>query len=138
MVSTAPLTATILFQINQGASPLTEVGIASSRPLSRFEVPVVFKRNTYNTGIAFLNPRDEEVSVTLKAINESGDILATQSVDMQAHQHDAKFADQFFAAIAALPEFEGSIEVMAEKPISAVALKQTGILLTAFPVAELK
>jgi hypothetical protein len=133
--STTPLAGTLLFQINQGGSPLTEVGIGNSGPVRNFEIPVLYKANAFDTGIALLNINSETVTVVLTAKEEDGDVLAVQTLDMTPHQHLAQFSTQFFATIDARDEFNGSIEVAAQLPISAIALKQTGLLLTSFPVA---
>lgn len=136
--STTPIAGAILFQINQGGYPLTEVGVGEAPPVRNFQIPVLYKAGVYDTGIALLNSHNETVTVVMTAKEDDGDILATQTIQMTPYEHLAQFSREFFAAIAARDEFDGAIAVSAEATISAIALKQTGLLLTSFPVAVAK
>ena len=53
--------------------------------------------------------------------------------DLGPGEHLPRFVDQFFD-LTGEAEFQGSIEIVASGPVSAIALKQKGALLTTFPV----
>lgn len=131
--STGPLGGTILFQILSGGQVVTEAGVEPS-PVTRWcKIPVIFQAGKVNTGVALLNRTGSSNIVELVLKNSSGNIIATKTETLGAHEHRPKFVNQFFTI--GEPSFSGSLEVTAGGDFSAVALKQTGVVLTTFPVA---
>ncbi|UCF38421.1 MAG: hypothetical protein JSU96_06140, partial [Acidobacteriota bacterium] len=135
LVATAPIEGRIVFEMFDDAGwSMTAAGVSASPLVNFFEIPIVYKADVYDTGIALYNANDSQVVVQLKVKEVDGDILATSSITMQPFEHLPKFSRQFFAAISALTEFQGSVEVTASLPIGAVALKQAGLVLTTFEI----
>lgn len=138
LISSVPLAGTLLFQINSGNQPLTEVGVAPSPPASRFGIPVLKARGLYDTGIALVNPTSSPVTITITAKSSDGSTLASATFQLTPNEHMARFSGEMVAAVNGLGEFNGSFEFVASSPVSAVALKQTGYLLTSFPVTVIQ
>ncbi len=136
LTSTGPLTGTILFQMLAGdGSMITEAGVAPASTVTKFEIPVLYLRNSYDTGIALLNINGENVQIDMRLKGKNGEQIDTRTIMAGPYQHTASFSREFFTSIVAMPDLEGSIEVSAAKPIAAVALKQAGLVLTTFPIA---
>ena len=136
LTSTGPLTGTILFQmLGANGSMITEAGVAPATAVTRFEIPVLYLRNAYDTGIALFNVNGESVQIDMRLKRKDGEQIDTRTITAGPYQHTASFSREFFTSIAAMPELEGSIDITAAKPIAAVALKQAGLVLTTFPIA---
>jgi len=134
-----PLGGTILFsQLNPGSACISESGVGDSRQGTRFSVPLIFVRGRSDTGIAFANGAGRAVDLVLTLRNQSGAAQGTFPVSLAAGQHLPKFASEFFPVLQNHAEFNGSIEATATAPVSAIALKLEGTLLTTFPVIEMR
>ncbi|MFB3906038.1 MAG: cohesin domain-containing protein [Acidobacteriota bacterium] len=134
-----PLGGTILFsQLSPGSQCVSESGVGDSRRGTRFSVPLIFVRGRSDTGIAFANGSNRAVDLVLTLRDQAGTAQGTKPVPLAAGQHMPKFASEFFPVLQDHPEFSGSIEVAATAPISAIALKLEGNLLTTFPVIEMQ
>ncbi len=134
-----PMGGTVLFsQLSPGSQCVSESGVGDSRQGTRFSVPLIFVRGRSDTGIAFANGSSRPVDLVLTLRNQAGAAQGTQPVPLVAGQHLPKFASEFFPVMQNHPEFSGSIEVTATAPVSAIALKLEGALLTTFPVIEMR
>ncbi len=101
----------------------------------RFSVPVLTAAGS-DTGIAFANITSLVVEVTLILRDESGMELDRLTLELLPGEHLPRFATELFDHLAAGALFQGSIDMIASDPISAVALKQHGLLLTTFPILK--
>ncbi|RPJ51180.1 MAG: hypothetical protein EHM23_34460 [Acidobacteria bacterium] len=134
-----PLGGTILFsQLNPGSQCISESGVGESRQGTRFSVPLIFVRGKSDTGVAFANGTARAVDLVLTLRNQAGAAQGTYTAPLAAGQHLPKFASEFFPVLQTHAEFNGSIEATATAPVSAIALKLEGALLTTFPVIEMK
>ena len=136
--ATGPVGGTLLFTLrNPAGQPLTEAGVSDSPVGRNFVVPVSFIRNSADTGVAIVNfGADASIQLTLR---DTAEILGMTPIDLPAGQHTAQFASQLFVLIQEQPEFEGSIEISSDQPISVISLKQFGGgLLTTLPVIPLE
>ena len=138
MSSTFPLGAVLLFTIrDEGGKALAEAGVTASPKGRRFSVPALLSA-TSDTGLAIANISADNASVTLILKDEMGIEVDRVDVELEAGFHTARFLTQFFAeALEGTEDFEGSVEVSSIVPVTAIALKQEGLLLTTFPVVEL-
>ncbi len=131
LVATAPLEGRIVFELfDPSGKSITAAGVSASSLVNFFEIPIVYKAAVYDSGIALYNVNDSPVVVQLRVKEVDGDVLSTRTVTLHPYEHLPQFSRELFAAISALPEFQGSIEVTASLPIGAVALKQAGLVLT--------
>jgi len=134
-----PMGGTILFsQLSPGSQCVSESGVGESGQGTRFSVPLIFVRGRADTGIAFANGSSRAVDLVLTLRDQAGAAQGTQPVPLAAGQHLPKFASEFFPVLQNRAEFNGSIEVTATAPVSAIALKLEGTLLTTFPVIEMR
>jgi len=134
-----PMGGTILFsQLSPGSKCVAESGVGDSRQATRFSVPLIFVNGKSNTGIAFANGLNRPVDLLLTLRDKNGVAQGTQAVPLAAGQHLPKFASEFFPILQNQAEFNGSIEATATAPVSAIALKLEGTLLTTFPVIEMR
>jgi len=134
--ATSPLTGTILFEIKDwSGETLTEAGVMSSPRVLHFEIPVLYQPGLYDTGLAFLNLNAESVQLDMVAKRADGSIFQSRTETLSAYEHLPLFSTQLFSQLSQLNEFEGSIEVTASLPVTAVALKMTGQVLTTFPIS---
>ena len=131
--ATGPLGGTLIFTQRDGGGNVTsEAGVGASPVATRFSIPVLFNQQGTNTGIAFVNSSSQTVQITLIRRDEAGMELEQEMITLEPGQHSPQFADELFDQLAG--EFQGSIEITSSAPISAVALKVQGPLLTTFPV----
>jgi len=134
-----PMGGTILFsQLSPGSQCVSESGVGDSREGTRFSVPLIFVRGRSDTGIAFANGSARAVDLVLTLRDQAGTAQGTYPVALAAGQHLPKFASEFFPVLQNHAQFHGSIEAMATAPVSAIALKLEGTLLTTFPVIEMR
>ncbi len=136
--ATGPLGGTRIFTQLDGAGNVTsEAGVGASPVDTRFSIPVLFNQEGTNTGIAFANTSSQTVQITLIRRDQAGMELEQEMITLESGQHSPKFANELFDQLAGVAEFQGSIEITSSAPISAVALKVQGVLLTTFPVIVL-
>ena len=110
-----------IFQTRSADRILSEAGVASS-PLSQHFTTYVESLGSAWSGIAICNPHDTPTTLTLNLRQSDGRISMTKDITLPPYGHDAKF----FTDPAWFPqaeEFEGTLEVIASAPVSAVALR---------------
>ena len=131
--ATGPLGGTLIFTQRDGGGNITsEAGVGASPVGTRFSIPVLFNQQGTNTGIAFVNSSALTVQITLIRRDEAGMELEQEMITLEPGEHSPRFANELFDQLTG--EFQGSIEITSSAPISAVALKVEGLLLTTFPV----
>ncbi len=132
--ATVPLGGTLLFSlVDPAGNVVTEAGVGGSPIGERFSIPILTAAGS-DTGIAFANITSSVVEVTLILRDEAGVELERSMLELLPGEHLPRFATELFEELAAGELFQGAVEMIGSGPISAVALKQHGILLTTFPV----
>ena len=86
--SPRPIAGVINFSGTVGAA-----GVGSSHPSAGFSAPIV-ANSTINTGIAVWADTDNRLTLMLRLIDASGQLLATASLKMPGFGHRALFVDQ--------------------------------------------
>lgn len=133
--ATGPLGGTLIFTQRDGAGNVTsEAGVGASPVGARFSIPVLFDQGGTNTGIAFVNFSSQTIQITLTRRDEAGTEREQEMITLEPGEHSPQFATELFDQLSGVAEFQGSIEITSSAPISAVALKLQGSLLTTFPV----
>jgi hypothetical protein len=137
VITASPVGGTVLFgQRDASGRTVTEAGVGVAPAASRFSVPLLYTRGSANTGVAFANASSQAVDLSLVLRDASGAALLTSTARLEAGRHLPRFATEYFETLGERAEFLGSIEVHSTGPVSAVALKLQGQLLTTFPVVE--
>ncbi len=140
--STTPSGIGIFGFRNPGGELLTETGISASPLLTSGRVFVTFTTNVLNTGLAIVNPNDEEVRIDFFFSDSRRDPIDSGhgSFTIGANQQTARFISEppFNAATAT----RGALTLTATLPVSVVALRQsiasTGdFVFSSMPVADL-
>ncbi|MFB3906035.1 MAG: prolipoprotein diacylglyceryl transferase family protein [Acidobacteriota bacterium] len=132
LTASGPVGGTILFtQRDGGGNTLVEAGVGASPAGTRFVIPVLYQKNASNTGVAFANvsPAATDLGLTLR--DRTGALLGTANVPLGPGQHSPQYVTGLFALA---DSFAGVLEAESALPVSAVALKQQGAILTTFPV----
>jgi hypothetical protein len=109
-----------IFQTLSGTRITSEAGVSASPFRPHFTGYVSSIGDTWS-GLAICNPNSTAVTVTLKLRDTSGQIAATTSFNLNPLGHVAQFSWQWFGS--AYNGLEGTLEVVATGPVSAVALR---------------
>jgi hypothetical protein len=120
VTSSGPIGGSAIFQTFSGSRILSEAGVASSPVATRLAVYVDSLGST-ESGLAICNPNAIATAVSLRLRNVVGAIVAATSFDLPPMAHTARFFTEWFPP--GFEEFEGTLEVLAADPVSAVALR---------------
>jgi hypothetical protein len=118
-----------IFQTRAGNRILSEAGVASSLLAQHFAA-YVESRNSAESGLAVCNPNEAAVTLTLNLRRSTGETVASTNVSLPPRGHMARFFTEWFPH--GFSEFEGTLEVMATAPVSAVALRYDNPQLNVF------
>jgi hypothetical protein len=120
VTSSGPIGGSAIFQTYSGSRILSEAGVASSPVAARLAVYVDSLGST-ESGLAICNPNPIAAAVSLRLRNTAGIVVGATSFDLAPMAHTAQFFTQWFPV--GFDEFEGTLEVTATDPVSAVALR---------------
>lgn len=139
---------TAVFQIRDATGNLiSEAGVAAAPAARRARLYVDSQtmeggRDAVDTGVAVAVPGAQDpVSLTLRLRDRYGETLAQISSssddfpDLRAGGHTAAFVRHLFPKIP--KQFRGLMEIESASEFHAVTLKQTGLILTTLPLADL-
>ena len=86
------------------------------------------------TGIAYVNPSAQAVTVTITALNSAGKALATKSLTLSPGQHGAVFVSPFLG----LTSLTGSVQITSTAPIISLSLNlEAAPVFSSLPPGEL-
>jgi hypothetical protein len=120
-----------------GGSLITEAAVGASTPMDFFTFPVDVTGD-FNTGVAIANPEGAEaINVLLNLLDLSGNPVSSTSIPLEAGKQMAVYVSGLGQLFPGLRNFRGSLQVMADIPVPAVALRSSSRTLTAFPAASL-
>ncbi len=110
---------TVLFD-----SPYGTAGVGDSVLHNKFFAPVERDRDIgLNSGMAFVNSSDEEISnVNLYLLDSSGNVLSTDTLDIPPHGQAIGYIDNFFPDFSN-DQFEGMIYYNGDVPIGGIVLR---------------
>ncbi len=123
LLSGLPLGGSAVFKTMNGETVLSEAGVALSKPSANFTV-YVDNVGTANSGYALANAGSTPADITMTLRNSAGTVAGSKTISIPPGGQFAKFAaeaDQFGAKAAA--GFEGSIEFLSTRDLSAIALR---------------
>lgn len=116
---------------------ITEAGVPAATGMDFFAFPVDVTGG-FNTGIAVANlGNDRAVSLFFKLLNQGGLTVSTRTISLAPGQHMATFvsgAGQLFPSVS---NFRGSLQVFADSPVPAVALRSSEGTLTTLPATNM-
>lgn len=101
----SPPAASALFTLqNDQGDVISEAAVEAVQPLS--SARLLLDQQGASTGVALVNPGNEEVTAQLQLRDAQGGLMAEKSLSLPAGHHIAEFGDQLFD----LPEgFQGSL-----------------------------
>ncbi|GAB4235851.1 MAG: hypothetical protein Kow00109_09200 [Acidobacteriota bacterium] len=140
ITSRVPVEATAIFRVvGEDGLVVTEAGVGSAQA-AFLQTGAVQKENAqaFDSGIAVVNTGDTAAAVVIELLNESGNVVATNSsgVHLGPGQHTAAFLSQLFPGIAN-SDFRGSVRLTSAAPIAAVILRtKTGLVYSSLPVGS--
>lgn len=146
IASQQPIAASAVFDFEGGSVGLSAdirqaVGALAAPQLSAFTAPVRFDPTTFATiGLALANPNSSSTTVTMKLIDQNGNVVATDSLSLTAFNQTAfdlstRPAFQGFFSSG----FLGSLAVTTvdpAKPVSAVVVGGVGNDIFSLPVVS--
>ncbi len=140
--ASAPVGGTLLFTFRDLlGSPITEAGVSDSPVGRSFVLPVSFEQGIADTGVAIVNlGADASIQLTLQRDTPQEPPFAMSARDLLAGRHTPQFASQLFESLNDETEFDGTMEISSDQPISVISLRQLILegLLTTLPVIPLE
>ncbi|RPI22306.1 MAG: hypothetical protein EHM61_22605 [Acidobacteria bacterium] len=135
VTSDEPISVAAVFTILDGnGSLITETGVGDSQPQTSFVLPVD-RAGTFSTALALFNADASQASqLTLRLYDLAGQATGSPAqMTLQALEHRAKFVHEFFSNLG---DFRGTLHVSADRPVSALTLRQNfqPLGLTTLPV----
>jgi len=133
--SNAPVGVSAIFTLYSGGSFQTEAGVGDSPTRTDFTLPVD-QTATFSTGVAFFNPGDAPVTISVRLLDPTGSRLAESvPLDLAPKSQTARFVSELFSSGAGGSQPEetstpgvtstrGSLAVRSSGPIAAVTLRQ--------------
>ena len=91
-------------------------------PSRREHLVFIEQTDSVRTGLAIVNLASEESNIRLEALNDLGEIVAEQTLLMDAGHQLARFPDQLLQDIP--PSFQGVLRASSEQPFSLMGASQ--------------
>ncbi len=132
VTSSAAIGGSAIFQTTSGGLIKSEAGVSSS-PLTNHFVTFVESLGYAASGLAVSNPNSTEVRLTFNLRDSGGELVATRQLTLKPLGHTAQFfsgPDQLFPT--GFDQFQGTLEVIADGQVVAVALRYDNFLADVF------
>jgi hypothetical protein len=127
----------VFSQYDHAGTLLTEAAVASSPLIDFFMFPAEVSGD-FNTGLAIANLEGtSKANLYLKLVDATGKTISTRDLSLDPGRQMSIFLggkDQLFPGLA---NFRGSVQVLSDTPVGAVALRTTEKTLTTLPTASL-
>jgi len=121
VTSDVPVGVAGIFTLFNGTSFLTEAGVGSSVNRTDFSLPVDVT-SSFDTGVAFYNPGDAPVNVTVLLLDAAGNRIGESiPLTLVPKGQVARFVTEFFPGRT---NFRGSISVHSTAEVAAITLRQ--------------
>jgi len=119
--STAPVGVSAIFTLYSAGAFQTEAGVGNSPTRTDFTLPVD-QTTTFTTGVAFFNPGDAPVTVSVRLLDPAGNRLAESiPLELAPKSQTARFVSELFSGQTGT---RGSLAVRSSGEIAAVTLRQ--------------
>jgi hypothetical protein len=135
--TTSPIKGTAVFsQFGSTGSLVTEAAVEASAGLEFFAFPVD-NSGDFNTGLAVANINSStKANLTMKLVDLEGRTLSSKSLTLDPGNQKAIFVGGAGQLFPELPGVRGSLQVVSDQPVYAIALRSTPVTLTTLmPVA---
>jgi hypothetical protein len=132
VTSSQPIGGAAIFQTQGGGRITSEAGVADS-PLSNHFTSWVSSLGETMSGVAICNPNNSQATITLVLKDTIGNVAISRQLFLPPNGHVASFfsgAGQWFPT--GFDEFEGTLEVLSDLPVSAVGMRYDNPGLTVF------
>jgi hypothetical protein len=132
--STVPVAACAVFsQYDKSGGLMTEAGVSAATAMDAFAFPVDVT-GQFNTGIALANSESSSaVNLFLKLLDAGGHPVATKTMTLEAGKQLPIYISGPGQLFPDITNFRGSLQVFADQPIPAVALRSSARTLTTLP-----
>jgi hypothetical protein len=117
--SSALLGNAMFTELNNSGNALAEAGVPMAIPLIK-QALFVDTTNGFRTGLAVANPNNLSLQLHFQLINDTGQVVTSNVVNIGPYQQMAIFADQLFQGI---PPMVGQVQVWSTSPLAAVGLR---------------
>ena len=117
--SSAVLSNAMFTQFDGNGNVIAEAGVPMAIPLLKQAV-FVDTTNGIRTGVAIANPNVVSLPVQFQLLNDTGQVIASTTVQFGASQQMAFFLDQLFPNV---PAMVGRLQFSATNPMTSVALR---------------
>jgi hypothetical protein len=123
----------VFSQYDKGGRLITEAAVAAAEPMNFLAFPVDVT-GEFNTGLAIANAGNvNSASMYVKLLNTSGQVVATRSLSLDQGNQTAVFVSGAAQLFPAITGFRGSLQVISDTPVAAVALRTSAKTLTTLP-----
>ena len=127
----------VFSQHDSNGALMTEAGVAAATGMDFFAVPVDVSGG-FNTGVAIANiGNDRPVSLYFKLLSLTGQTVSTRTISLAQGQHISTFVSGAGQLFPAITNFRGSLQVFADSPVPAVALRSSERTLTTLPATDM-
>jgi hypothetical protein len=127
----------IFSEYTAGGTLITEAAVGASAPMDFFTFPVDIT-GEFNTGVALANPNSANaINVSLNLVDLSGKLVASRNITMDKGRQTAFYVSGVGQLFPEVVNFRGSLQVMADVAIPAVALRSSNRTLTTLPAVAL-
>ncbi len=124
-----PVRASALFRSYNGTAPTAEASV----PAMTFPATQFVTYADQSTGVAYANPSPNSAVVTFTAKDQSGAVVASQSITVPAGWHSS----QNLGSLLNLTSFQGSITITSTSPIISLSLNaEAAPIISSLPPGE--
>jgi hypothetical protein len=127
----------VFSQHDSGGALMTEAGVPAATGMDFFTFPVDVTGG-FNTGVAVANlGNDRTVNLFCKLLNQGGQTVQTRTVSLEPGKHMATFVSGAGQLFPSVTNFRGSLQIFADSPVPAVALRSSENTLTTLPATNM-
>jgi len=138
IVSAVPLAGSAIFsQYDSEETLITEAAAEASPPLEFLSFPVDIGGD-YNTGLAVANTSGSvPANLYLRLVDTEGNPQDNRDISLAPGEQISVYAGGDGQLFPSLTDFRGSLQVFADSPVSAIALRTSSRTLTTMPVLSM-
>lgn len=136
--SSVPMGGSAVFsQHEAGGALMTEAGVVAATGMDFFTFPVDVT-GEFNTGVAVANLGNARpVSLYFKLLDTAGQTVSTRTISLAPGHHMSTFVSGAGQLFPTVTNFRGSLQVFADSPVPAVALRSSPRTLTTLPATSI-
>jgi hypothetical protein len=133
--SSAPINGLLVYQLLSEQAIVSEASVLPSTRARGFMLPVSQLGAESLTGLALAAVDTQPAQISLRFYRPDGVVLSTSSLTLKSGEGISRFLTEFIPGLAATQE--GTLEIVSDRTLIAVALLFQGSVFTSLPVTPL-